>query len=87
MIQLIVATRSWHVLVRIGVATVAVVVITALQSLAAVEVPGEPFLLSFIVVVVSAVMFGRALGFLAAAESSIASLLLANAVDFLPIAA
>jgi PAS domain S-box-containing protein len=61
-----------------------------------VEVPGEPFLLNFIAVVVSTCAFGRMPGFVAMAESSIVSALyfdpvysfkLTNWADFLAIAA
>jgi PAS domain-containing protein len=61
-----------------------------------IEVPGEPFLLNFIAVVVSTCAFGRMPGFFVVAESSIASALyfdpvysfkLTNAVDFLAIVA
>ncbi len=40
-----------------------------------IEVAGNPFLLNFIVVVVSSIVLGRTPGFLAVAESSIASML------------
>jgi PAS domain S-box-containing protein len=96
MLRWIVLARSWHVLVRIGIATIAVAAATALQSPVGIQVPGKPFLLNFIVVVVSASVFGRTPGYFAAAESSIASLLyfepvysfrLAHAVDLLAIGA
>ncbi len=63
--------RSWHVLTRVGIATAAVAAATALQLPAEVDVPGEPFLLYFIIVVVSAGAFGRIPGFVAAAETTI----------------
>jgi PAS domain S-box-containing protein len=75
MLRWIRLARSWHVLVRIGFATIAVAAATALQLPVGVEVPGEPFLLNFLAVVVSAIVLGRTPGFFAAAESSIASLL------------
>src|SRR5262245_2394907 len=96
MLRWIVFARSWPVLVRIGIATIAVAAATALQSPIGIEVPGEPFLLNFIAVVVSASVFGRTPGFFAAAESSIASLLhfepvyslrLTHTVDLLTIGA
>ncbi len=74
MLQLTIAARSWHVLVRIGIATVAVMATVALQSLPGVELPGKPFLLNFIIVLASAAVFGRTPGFVAAAVTSIASL-------------
>jgi len=74
MLRWITLTRSWHLLVRIGIATLAVAAATALQLPVEIEVPGEPFLLNFIVVVLSAVIFGRTPGFFAVAETSLASL-------------
>jgi K+-sensing histidine kinase KdpD len=71
MLRWISLTRSWHLLVRIGIATTAVIAATALQLPVEIEVPGEPFLLNFIVVVVSTIVLGRTPG----AETSIASLL------------
>lgn len=68
-------TRCWHVLARIGFVTSTVAAATALQLPVEIEVPGEPFLLSYIVVVVSACLFGRAPGFVAVAETTIASVL------------
>src|SRR5262245_36471334 len=75
MLRLIAIVRSWHVLIRIGIATSAVAVATALQLPGKIEVPGEPFLLNFIVVVTSSICLGRTVGFLAAAETGIASAL------------
>ena len=75
MLRWITLTRSWHLLVRIGIATIAVAAATALQLPVEIEVPGEPFLLNFIVVVVSAVVFGRTPGFVTVAETTLASLL------------
>src|SRR5262245_16640164 len=89
-------TQSWPAPVRIGISTAAVAAATGLQLPIKIEVPGEPFLLNFIAVVVSTCVFGRMPGFFAVAESSIASALyfdpvysfkLTNAVDFLAIAA
>ena len=76
MFRWITVARSWHVLVRIGIATIVVATAAGLQLLPiGIEVPGEPFLLNFIAVVVSASVFGRTPGFFAAAESSIAAFL------------
>src|SRR5215467_11826016 len=75
MLRLIAAARSWHVLIRAGIATAAVAAATALQLPVEIVVPGEPFLLNFIVVVTSSIFLGPTAGFLAVAETSIASLL------------
>src|SRR5262249_36243661 len=75
MLRWITFTRSWHLLIRIGIATLAVAAATALQLPIEIDVPGEPFLLSFIVVVMSAIVLGRTPGFVAVAETSIASVL------------
>jgi PAS domain S-box-containing protein len=76
MLRWITIARSWHALVRIGIATIAVAAATALQLRAGVDFPGEPFLLYFVAVVASASVLGRTAGFVAVAETSIASLLL-----------
>jgi PAS domain S-box-containing protein len=75
MLQWITLARSWHLLTRIGLATIAVAVATALQLPATGDFPGEPFLLYFVAVVASASVLGRTAGFIAVAETSIASLL------------
>jgi PAS domain S-box-containing protein len=75
MLRWITLARSWHLLARIGIATIAVGVATALQLPAAGDFPGEPFLLYFVAVVVSASVLGRIAGFVAVAETAIASLL------------
>ena len=67
--------RSWHLLVRIGMATIAVAAATALQLPFERGTPGEPFLYYFAAVVVSATALGRIPGYLAVVETSIASLL------------
>jgi two-component sensor histidine kinase len=94
MLRLIAAARSWHLLVRIGIATAAVAAATALQLPVEIVVPGEPFLLNFIVVAAASIVLGPAAGFLAAVETSFASLLfltpahpLRQAVDLLAIGA
>jgi hypothetical protein len=74
MVRWITLARSWPMLVRIGIATIAVAAATALQMPVG-AFPGEPFLLYFVAVVVSAGLLGRAAGFVAAAETSIVSLL------------
>jgi len=86
MLKWIILARSWHILVRIGLATIAVAVATVWR------LPGEPFMLYFVAVVASASALGRTAGFVAVAESTIASLFLfdpvyspkvAHAVDLL----
>jgi PAS domain S-box-containing protein len=67
--------RSWPALIRIAVATIAVAATTALQLPVEVNFPGQPFLLYFVAVVASASVLGRIAGFVAVAETSIASLL------------
>jgi PAS domain S-box-containing protein len=74
MLQWILLARSWHALVRIGLATIAVAVATVWR------LPGEPFMLYFIAVVASASVLGRTAGFVAVAESTIASLFLFDPV-------
>src|SRR5258706_3849892 len=75
MVRWITLARSWHPLVRIGIATIAVAATTGLQLPVEVNFPGQPFLLYFVAVVASASVLGRTAGFVAAAETSIASLL------------
>src|SRR5262249_11869662 len=75
MLRWITLARSWHPLVRIGIATIAVAAITGLQLPVEVNFPGQPFLLYFVAVVASASIMGRTAGFVAVAETSIASLL------------
>jgi PAS domain S-box-containing protein len=75
MLQWFTLARSWHLFARIGIATVAVAVATALQLPAGGDFPGEPFLLYFVAVVASASALGRIAGFVAVAETCIASLL------------
>jgi PAS domain S-box-containing protein len=75
MLHLIALARSWHLLARIGIATIAVAAATALQLPVGADFPGEPFLLYFVAVVASASALGRAAGFVAVAETSIVSLL------------
>ena len=75
MFRWITLARSWHPLVRIGIATIAVAATTGLQLPVEVIFPGQPFLLYFVAVVASASALGRTAGFVAVAETSIASLL------------
>jgi PAS domain S-box-containing protein len=75
MLRWITLARSWHVLVRIGLATIVVAVATALQLPVEADIPGKPFLLYFVAVVASASALGRTAGFVAMVETSFASLL------------
>src|SRR5258707_8242403 len=75
MLQWIKLARSWHVLVRVGLATIAVTATTGLQLPVEINFPGQPFLLYFVAVVASASVLGRTAGFVAVAETSMASLL------------
>ena len=75
MLRWITLARSWHPLVRIGIATIAVAATTGLQLPVEINFPGQPFLLYFVAVVASASVLGRTAGFVAVAETSMASLL------------
>jgi PAS domain S-box-containing protein len=75
MLRWITLARSWHLLARIGIATIVVAAATALQLPVDADIPGKPFLLYFVAVVASASALGRAAGFVAVAETTIASLL------------
>jgi PAS domain S-box-containing protein len=74
MLEWIKLARSWNLPARIGVATIVVAAATALQ-LALPDFPDQPFLLYFVAVAASASMLGRTAGFVAVAETSIASML------------
>ncbi len=71
MLWWIILARSWHVLVRCGIATIAVSAATALRLPFEVGFPGKPFVL-YLVAVVASALLGRTPGFLAVVESSIA---------------
>src|SRR5260221_8305447 len=75
MLRWITLARSWHVLVGIAIATIAVAATTGLQLPVEIVFPGQPFLLYFVAVVASASVLGRTAGFVAVAETSMASLL------------
>jgi PAS domain S-box-containing protein len=75
MLQWITLARSWHVVVRVVLATIAVAATTVLQLPVEITFPGQPFLLYFVAVVASASLLGRTAGFVAVAETSIVSLL------------
>jgi PAS domain S-box-containing protein len=83
MLRQITIARSWPLLVRIVIATLAVAAITAVQLPIEVAIPGEPFLLDFVVVVASTVALGRIPGFFAVAVSTIASVLFFEPVFYL----
>jgi two-component sensor histidine kinase len=73
MIRLIAVARSWHLFLRIGIVTAAVAAATALQLPVEIVVPGEPFLLNFIIVITASIFLGPTAGLVAAAETSIVS--------------
>jgi PAS domain S-box-containing protein len=75
MLQWIILARSWHPIVRIGIATACVAAATGLQLPVLINVPGRPFLIYFVAVVASASVLGRTAGFVAVAESTLAALL------------
>jgi K+-sensing histidine kinase KdpD len=75
MLRWITLARSWHALVRIGLAAIAVAATTALQMPIEANVPGKPFMPYLVAVVASAAVLGRTPGFLAVIGSSLASLL------------
>jgi PAS domain S-box-containing protein len=94
MLQWITVARSWHLLARIGIVTIAVAVATALQLPVEINFPGQPFLLYFVAVVASASVLGRIASFVAVAETSIVALIfhepayslkLVNPIDLLAI--
>src|SRR5262245_61648062 len=67
--------RSWPIWLRLGLAVAIVAATFALQFPFETHVPGEPFLLFFIVVVALTVVFGNRTGFLATGLSTILSCL------------
>jgi PAS domain S-box-containing protein len=75
MLRWITLARRWHVLVRVGIATIIVAAATALQLPVGADIPGKPFLLYFVAVVASATALGRTAGFVAVVETTITSLL------------
>jgi PAS domain S-box-containing protein len=75
MLRWLTLARSWHPLVRIGIATIAVAAATVLQLPVEIIFPGQPFLIYFVAVVASASVLGRTAGFIGVAETAIASLL------------
>src|SRR5260370_5834238 len=75
MLRWITLARSWHPLIRIGIATIAVAATTGLHLPLEINFPGQPFLLYFVAVVASASVLSRTARFVAVAETSMASLL------------
>src|SRR5262245_13628110 len=75
MLELITLARSWHLLVRIGIATIVVAAATALQLPTEIAIPSKPFLFYFSVVAVLASVLGRIPGYVAVVETCIASAL------------
>src|SRR5260370_7928698 len=75
MLQWIKLARSWHVLGRVGLATIAVTATTGLELRVGVNFPGKRVVGYFVAVVASASVLGRTAGLVAVAETSIASLL------------
>jgi PAS domain S-box-containing protein len=71
MLRWIIVARSWHVLVRFGIATIGVSAATVFQLPLEVGFPGKPFVL-YLVAVSASALLGRTPGFLAAVETSIA---------------
>jgi len=59
----------------VGIATAAVAAVTVLQLPLEADVPGEPFLLYFVVAVASAAAFGRIPGFVTVAVTAVTSIL------------
>jgi PAS domain S-box-containing protein len=75
MLRWVTLARSWPALVRVGIATIAVVATTIVQLPVGANFPGQPFLLYFVAVVASASLLGRIAGFVAVAETGIISAL------------
>jgi two-component system, sensor histidine kinase PdtaS len=67
------ALRAWPLWLRVGVCAGALAAAYAFQIPLEREVPGEPFLLFFILVVASALAFGEPIGFLACGLSTVLS--------------
>jgi two-component sensor histidine kinase len=67
------ALRAWPLWLRLGVCAVALGAAFAFQIPLEREVPGEPFLLFFILVIASALAFGESIGFLACGLSTVLS--------------
>jgi two-component sensor histidine kinase len=94
MLDRLIALRDWPLWVRIGVSWLWVAGAYAIQIPIEIVVPGEPFLLFFIVVITSTVAFGETVGFLACALSAVlsthffeptGSLFLHHAVDLIKV--
>ena len=74
MLDKISALRAWPFGLRIGITAIVLGAVFAFQIPLETEVPGEPFLLFFIVVIASAMAFGQPIGFLACGASTFLSL-------------
>src|SRR5215831_14731055 len=72
-LEWIALARSWHLFIRVGIATIAVAAATALQLSIETGMQREPFLFYFAIVVVSASALGRIPGYVAVVETIIAS--------------
>jgi two-component sensor histidine kinase len=73
MLNKLLALHAWPFWLRLGVAGFAVGASYAFQIPLEREIPGEPFLLFFIVVIASTLAFGELLGLLACAASTVLS--------------
>src|SRR5262249_486258 len=73
MLKRLVALHAWPLSLRISVSGLAVAAAYAFQIPIEREVPGEPFLLFYITVIVSTLAFGKLPGFLACAASTVLS--------------
>ena len=63
MLNKLVALRAWHPWLRAGVSCICLGAAFACQLPIDTAVPGEPFLLYFIVVIISTLAFGEFAGF------------------------
>lgn len=67
------ATRRWPLWARLGVTTTALAAVHLFQIPLEREIPGEPFLLFFLVVMASVLAYGRAVGLFGVALSALLS--------------
>jgi two-component system, sensor histidine kinase PdtaS len=70
MLNKLAAMRAWPLWLRLGLAAIILGAAYAFQIPLEREVPGEPFLLFFIIVIISALAFGEYVGFLACGASA-----------------
>src|ERR1700741_65362 len=96
MLNWLIVTNGWSQRVRWAVTGAAVLAATSIQLPVSIDVPGEPFLLNYIVAATCTLAFGRSSGILAIGASSILSVLfftpafslrLTNAADLIAIEA